>query len=124
MNKQIKIAISKPILPVIIFSENKLYSADKYVDLENILIKIIKDIKINDIKIIDSTGGEYFFMEKIFSIMPDFFGHRFSKKQIIDLFNNNCKNKENRYEIKSLSNKKIAEIVKHIAELIRIDNKK
>ncbi|MDH5718798.1 MAG: hypothetical protein OEZ22_14320, partial [Spirochaetia bacterium] len=64
-----KIVISKPILPVIIFSENKLYSADKYVDLENILIKIIKDIKINDIKIIDSTGGEYFFMEKIFSIM-------------------------------------------------------
>jgi hypothetical protein len=119
--KELKIAISKPRLPVIIISKDKLYAAGSLKKLDQYLrISIPKDEE-EEVVLIDSTGQEFWFMPEDMILAPGFTTYlNWTKKKIINLFDNSPNAKEHgiEYPLKSLSSKKVVTIIKEICELI------
>jgi hypothetical protein len=110
-----------PGYPVIVISEDKLTAATNIKELaENcISSKMPEDETV--IKVIDSSAEEFWYSPENYAIAPGFAFKRWTKKQIVELYNNssNTKKSDKKYSLKSLSNKKLSRIIGDICELLR-----
>jgi hypothetical protein len=109
-----------PKYPVLLLASGKTYSA---FNLEQ-LAEICVSIKLNDntkVQVIDSKGSEFWYMPEKFILSPGFVFKKWSKKQLIETFNNslNIRESQQEYSMKSLSSKKAERI---IGDLCRILN--
>ena len=121
---EIKIALRNPLYPVIVISSVRLYSANNITELAYFLIASYPLDGEDDIKIIDSTGNEFCYLADEGVVLPGFTFTRWTKRKIIDLYNESINSKETgiSYSIKSLSSKKLSRIVADICELIENHN--
>lgn len=76
------------------------------------------------IAVIDSTGEEFWYSPEFEVLSPGFAFKRWTKKQIIDLFNESSNSKEMQmtYSEKSLSSKNLSKIIFDVCKLINSHN--
>lgn len=72
------------------------------------------------IRVIDSKGEEFWYLPDEAALVPGLKQRKWTKNQIIDLFDNSetAKEKNLKYSRKSLSNKKLATIVTDICHIL------
>ena len=72
------------------------------------------------LKVIDTAGEQFWYMPEQYTLAPGFSFQKWTKKQIIELFNNSetAKAENIQYPLKSLSNKKLSKIVTDICDLL------
>ena len=108
-----KIFLRSPKYPVVVVLENELYSAYNIEELAEIcfLFNPTDDDLVGIV--IDSTGDEFQYLSEHTALMPDFLSKKWTKKKIIELFNESVLAKElaTEYPMKSISNKKMSQIV-------------
>ena len=114
------ILFRKPKYPVIVISSDDLNSA---YDIDQLAAHCILSEPFDNeifVKVIDSTGEEFWYSPEHFTLSPGMAFKRWTKKRIIELYNNspNAKDNKNSYPIKSLSNKKLSLIISDICELL------
>lgn len=118
---EFKVLFRNPVYPVIVISEDMLMVATNINELAESCIsaKIRKGETV--LKTIDSSAEEFWYSPENFAIAPGFAFKRWTKKQIIDLYNSsfNAKHSEKKYSLKSISNKKLARIIGDICELLK-----
>ena len=115
------ILIRKPKYPLIVISSNALYSA---FDIHELARNCVKSIPADGeiyIKAIDSSGEEFWYTPEKYVITPGFFCKKWTKKQIVELYNKSLKEnqEEHRYSTKSLSAKRLERIVADICILLK-----
>ena len=114
----------KPKFPVICEVHGLLIGAETPAEFE----KQIATAKIpidEDLPIVDATGEGWAFHTGYMVISPLTFKKTWTKKEVIDMFNgsNTARQAGMEYAAKSLSSKRLGQIVKEIAALIRKANK-
>ncbi|MGL1933231.1 MAG: hypothetical protein OCC45_15960 [Desulfotalea sp.] len=115
------ISTREPKYPVIVISSNDLYSV---FDIEDLFQKCVKSTLSNDesyIKAIDSSGEEFRYIPEHYVIAPHFFCTKWTKKQIVELYNESLdeSQEEHQYSTKSFSAKRIGKIVSDICKLLK-----
>ena len=72
------------------------------------------------VKVVDSTGDEFWYSPEHFCLSPGMAFKKWTKKRIIDLYNNSSNVEENNksYSVKSFSNKRLSRIISDICELL------
>ncbi|MCF6150388.1 MAG: hypothetical protein E3K37_17270 [Candidatus Kuenenia sp.] len=125
MTEKIDIKVLRnPVFPVIIISKAKLYSSRNPKSLALRLLSAQPLDGEDSVQIIDNTGEEFCYYQErqciIFTI-----NNIWTKKRIIDLFNESANAKEVnvKYPAASLSNKKLSKIISDICVLIEYSNK-
>ena len=116
-----KILFRGPVYPAIIVSDQRLYSA---FDIEELAIGCMSSNPIkgsSTIKVIDSTGEEFWFTPEHNAMSFGFLSQKWTKKKIIELFNksSNAKKAKLEYPLKTLSNKRLAKIITDICEALK-----
>jgi len=114
------IIFRKPEYPVIVISANKLYSA---FNINRLAKKCVSSVPIENksyIQVIDSKGSEFWYSPKNYVLSPGFAFKKWTKKMIVETFNNstNAKDKSQKYSMKSLSNKRLEKIIRDICEML------
>ena len=114
---EFSVIFRNPVFPVVGFADGKLFSA---MDLESLVLILISfDQSVDDIvKLADSKGEEFWYSRKQNGLGPGFAGKRWTKRQIIELYNNHVEN-DRLYPVRSLSNKRLSEIIAEVSILIR-----
>ena len=110
-----------PEYPVIVISEDKLTAATNIKELaESCLASKIPEGE-TVINAIDSSAEEFWYSPDNFAIAPGFAFKKWTKKQIVELYNSssNAKKSEEKYPLKSLSNKKLSRIIGDICKLLK-----
>ena len=110
------ILFRKPKYPVIVISSDDLNSA---YDIDQLAAHCILSEPFDNeifVKVIDSTGEEFWYSPEHFTLSPGMAFKRWTKKRIIELYNNspNAKENNNSYPIQSLSNKRLSRIIPDI----------
>lgn len=110
-----------PVYPVIVLSDDMLRVARNIKELAEICAasKIPEGETV--LKAIDSTAEEFWYSPDNFAIAPGFAFKRWTKKQIIEFYNNssNAMKSKEKYPLKSLSSKKLSRIIGDICNLIK-----
>ena len=122
MNKiQFNIFFRNPKYPVIVISGDVLYSAFEIDELASCCISSIPREDENHIKVIDSSGEEFWYSPKHYALSPGLSFRKWTKKSIIELYNKsiNAQLSEQSYSLKSISSKRLGTIVKDISDLLR-----
>ncbi len=72
------------------------------------------------VKVIDSTGEEFWYSPEHVTLSPGMAAKRWTKKRIIELYNNspNVEDNKSSYPLKSLSSKRLSRIISDICELL------
>jgi len=98
------VAWKKPKYPVIVISDDRLYSAFNIKQLAKCCFLSIPIDKNNYTNVIDSTGEEFWYSPENYILSPGFSFKRWTKKKIIETFNNseNAKSKAQEYSMKSI----------------------
>lgn len=114
------ILFRRPKYPVIVISSDELNSA---YDIDQLAAHCLLSESFDNelfVKVIDSTGEEFWYSPEHFALSPGMAFKKWTKKRIIELYNNspNAKDNKNSYPIKSLSNKKLSRIISDICELL------
>jgi hypothetical protein len=115
-----KILFRSPKYPVIVISQEKLLTGYNIDTLSMALLSVSPPSEKEYVKVIDFTGEEFwFFPDKIY-LTPGFFSKKWTKKKVIELYNNssNAKKSNSNYPLKSLSSKKFSRIIGEICELL------
>ena len=104
---EFKLLIRIPKYPVIIISADKLYSAFNIKQLAQSCIASIPVETEKTIKIIDSSGEEFWYSPEYYTLTPGFLFKKWTKNKIIETYNNssNITESEQKYSTKSLSKK-------------------
>jgi hypothetical protein len=118
---EFNIVFRKPKFPVIVVSDKKLFSA---FNIKQLAISCMSSMPIenkNYIQVIDSTGEEFWYSPDQYVLSPGFAFKRWTKKRIVETFNSSTNALEvmQEYSIKSLSNKRLDNIIRDICELLR-----
>ena len=115
-----KIFLRGPQYPVIVISGNDIYPAFKIKDLGNTCYSLSPPGSSNKISVVDSTGEEFLYMADQTTLAPGIGSRKWTKKKFIDLFNqcSTAKKAEIHYSPKSLSNKRVANIVYEICTML------
>lgn len=115
-----RILFRSPKYPVIVIDEDGLWSASNIEELGTICVLSKPGDEDDKLKVIDTSGEEFWYMPKQYALTPGFPFQKWTKKQIIELFNNSETAKEEniQYPLKSLSNKKLSKIVTEICDLL------
>ena len=115
-----KIIFRSPEYPVIIISADDLSSASNIEQLGKLCVLSEPSEDDDKVRVIDSTGEEFWYLPEHFALSPGFFPKKWTKKQIVDLFNRsvNAKEKNIQYPLKSLSNKRLSKIIVDICEIL------
>lgn len=117
---QFNILFRRPKYPVIVISPDELNAAFNIDQLATYCI--LSEPFDNEIivKVIDSTGEEFWYSPEHFALSPGMSFKKWTKKQITELYNNspNAKYHKNSDSIKSLSNKRLSRIISDICELL------
>ena len=125
--KKISIALRTPRLPTIIISKDRLFAGTTRKNLEKFL-KISNPPKDKEeVILIDSEVEEFWYMPEKMILTPGItIYNKWTKKNIINLFNKSSNAKEPgvEYPEKSLQNKKVSTIIKKISALINKSNNK
>jgi hypothetical protein len=119
--QELKIALRMPIFPVIIISKDKLFAGRTLKSLEKYLRISIPKEEEDEVVLIDSDVEEFWFKPEEVVLMPGIpIYNKWTKKEIINLFNNssNAKKLGIKYPLQSLSRKKVRTIIKEICDLI------
>ena len=118
---EFNVLFRNPEYPLIVISQDKLTAAFNITELAESCIasKLPEDETV--IKAIDSSAEEFWYSHENFVIAPGFAFKKWTKKQVIELYNNssNVKKSNKKYSLKSLSNKKLSRIIGEICELLR-----
>jgi hypothetical protein len=103
-----------------VISSDKLYAAFNIKELAKYCI--VSKLLENEIyiKAIDSTGEEFWYSPEHCTVTPSFFCKRWTKMRIIETYNNssNCKSSDRNYSTKSLSTKRLENIVLELCKII------
>ena len=115
-----KVIIRTPKYPVIVVMENSLYPAFNVKQLAEVFFLNYQNDNDRETIVIDSTGAEFNYISEQKALMPNFLSKRWTKKMIIELFNERLTDEEQatEYPFRSLSNKRILQIVGEICELL------
>lgn len=118
---QFDVLFRNPEYPVIVISDNKLSSAFNIKKLAESCISSKLPAGETVIKVIDSTGEEFWYSPEHYAIAPGFAFKKWTKKQNVELYNKSSiatvSNKK--YSLKSLSNKRLSRIIEDICDLLR-----
>lgn len=121
-NEQInfKILLRSPKYPVIVIACDGLYSAYNIKQLGTLCV-ISEPFDDDELKVVDSSGAEFIYFSEHTALMPGILNKRWTKKQIIELYNTSVNAEETniKYLLKSISNKKLSQIIGEICELLR-----
>ena len=120
MEKNITIAFRNPIFPVLLNDNKKL---EVYLNINELCLRLAEYNQLNDkLKIIDSTAEEFWFIikDKTYILAPGFTFKKWTKKQIIELYNQSNIGKRKPYD-KNLSNIKLNDLIKYLCKLIQED---
>ena len=114
------ILFRRPKYPVIVISSDALNSAYNIDQLAAHCIVCKPSDSETLVKVIDSTGEEFWYSPEHFALTPGMAFKRWTKKQIIELYNNspNAKESNNSYPIKSISSRKLSRIISDICDLL------
>jgi hypothetical protein len=115
-----KVLFRSPKYPVIIISQDKLLTGYDIDSLAIALLSVPPPYEKDYVKVIDFTGEEFWFYPDKIYLAPGFFPKKWTKKRVIELYNNssNAKESESNYPLKSLSSKKFSRIIGEICELL------
>ena len=115
-----KVLFRSPKYPVIIISQDKLLTGYDIDTLAIALLSVPPPYGKDYVKVIDFTGEEFWFYPDKIYLAPGFFPKKWTKKRVIELYNNssNAKESESNYPLKSLSSKKFSRIIGEICELL------
>ena len=115
------IILREPKYPVIVVSDNRLYSAFNIKQLAKSCISSVPIENNSYIQVIDSTGSEFWYSPENYVLSPGFSFKKWTKKRIIEAFNNsaNAKDPLQEYSMKSLSSKRLEKIIRDICEMLR-----
>ena len=116
--KEFGILFRKPAFPVIGLVDGMLVSARTLKPLALILMESDPISDDDIIKLIDSTGEEFWYLRRQKTLSPGFMVKRWTKQKIIDLYNRHI-GTDRSYQLRSLSNKRLAEIIAEISDLIQ-----
>ena len=118
---EFNIIMRKPEYPVIVISAERLYSAFNINQLARSCISSTPIEGKSIIQVIDSTGEEFWYSPEQYVLSPGFSFKKWTKKQLIEMFNNssNAKSQIQEYSAKSLSSKRLEKIVGDICELLK-----
>ena len=83
-----RIFLRGPQYPVIVISGDDIYPAFKIKDLGNTCYSLSPPGSSNNIAVVDSAGEEFFYMTDQTTLAPGIGRKNWTKKRIIDLFNN------------------------------------
>ena len=117
-----KVLLRSPKYPVIVIADDGLYSA---FDIEELGAWCVFSEPFDDddeLKVVDSSGAEFIYFSEHTSLMPGILNKRWTKKQIIELYNTSVNAEETniKYPLKSLSSKKLSRIIGEICDLLRL----
>ena len=117
---EFKILFRSPKYPVIIISQNRLLTGYDINALSIALLSVPPPSEKIYVKVIDFTGEEFWFYPDKTYLTPGFFPKKWTKKRVIELYNNssNAKKSNSNYPLKSLSSKKFSRIISEICELL------
>ena len=116
-----RVLLRSPKYPVIVVTEEGLYSAYNIKQLGTICV-ISEPIDDDfELIVIDSSGAEFKYFAEHTALMPGILNKKWTKKQIIELYNNSVEAEESNieYPMKSISNKKVSRIIGEICELLK-----
>ena len=118
---EFNIIMRKPKYPVIILSAERLYSAFNIKELAKSCVFSTPVEGKKYIQVIDSTGEEFWYSPDQCVLSPGFSFKKWTKKQLIEIFNcsSNAKVSMQEYSMKSLSAKRLETIVGDICELLK-----
>jgi len=118
---EFNIILRKPKYPVIVVSNDKLYSAFNIKQLAKSCISSLPIENKTTIQVIDSTGEEFWYSPEQYILSPGFSFKKWTKKRIIEAFNSskNAKDSTQEYSMKSLSSKRLEKIIRDICEMLR-----
>ena len=110
---EFKILLRRPKFPVIVVSADRLYSAFNLKQLAESCISSVPIENKGHIQVVDSDGAEFWYTLERYTLAPGFIFKKWTKKQIVETFNNskNAKTTSQEYSTKSLSNKRLENIV-------------
>ncbi len=118
---EFKVLFRSPVYPVIVISDDRLMAALNIKELGEscITAKLRKGEKV--VRAIDTSAEEFWYSPENVVISPGFAFKRWTKKQIVELYNSssNARNSGKEYSEKSLSNRKLARIIGDICELLK-----
>jgi hypothetical protein len=118
--RQFNILFRKPKYPMIVLSKDNLMTAFNIKELAICCITAKPEKEGGVVKSIDSTGEEFWYSPENSTIAPGFAFKRWTKKQIIELYNNSKSASNNaKYSFKSLSNKRLTHIISDICDLLK-----
>jgi hypothetical protein len=117
---EIKVVFRGPKYPAIVISGDRLYSATHPKVLASYLISSSPLENEHRIKIIDTTGEEFWYQPDDQVLSPVFPNTKWTKRRVIDLYNQSRNSAESgiSYSTKSLSSKRLSSIISDICELI------
>jgi hypothetical protein len=125
MTKEVEFLIMfrRPKYPVLIVSSGNTYSGFNLKQLAEICVSIPPDGDNHKTQVIDSTGSEFWYMPEKFILSPGFVFKKWSKKQLIETFNNslNIRESQQEYSMKSLSSKKLERIIGDLCRLLNTE---
>lgn len=116
-----RILLRPPKYPVIVVTEKGLYSA---YNIEQLATLCVVSEPIDDsfeVIVIDSSGAEFIYFAEHTALMPGIPNKKWTKKQIIELYNNSVEAEESsiEYPMKSISSKKVSRIIGEICDLLK-----
>jgi len=117
-----RIILRKPIYPVIIISADQLYSA---FNIKQLAKGCVNAIPIEDkeiVKVIDSTGEEFWYSMGNYALSPGFSSRKWTKKHVIEMYNkrSNIIDTNFQFPLKSLSSKRLDSIIGELCERLKV----
>lgn len=115
------IMFRRPEYPVLIVSSEEIYSAFNLKTLANICVSLNLIEAENKALVVDSTGSEFWYYPDDYSLSPGFISKRWTKKEIIEAFNNssNARLLNQEYSMRSLSSKRLGKVIEDICLLLK-----
>ncbi|MEC4749729.1 hypothetical protein [Methylomicrobium sp. Wu6] len=120
---EFRIMFRKPEYPVLIVSPEKLYSAINLRQLAEICVSLSLAGSEIKLRVIDSTGSEFWYLPREYILSPGFVTKKWSKKKVIETFNNsvNARESNQEYSMRSLSSKKLEKIILDICGILNYE---
>ena len=117
---EFRIMFRIPEYPVLIVSSGKLYSAFNLKQLAEICVFLTQEGSENKPLVVDSTGSEFWYLMDKYTLSPGFVTKKWTKKKLIETFNNssNARELNQEYSMKSLSSKKLEKVIEDICRIL------
>lgn len=122
-NQIFNILFRKPEYPVIIISKDRIMAAFNIKELAQGCINAIPIKDGGVVRAIDSTGDEFWYSPENYVISPGLAFKKWTKKRIIELYNNSSESIDKKYSEKSLSSKRLTRIIIDICVLLKTISK-